>query len=230
MPQRLARTGRRLRQWRGGLLGLACLILSGCNATLLPHKAGASGESSEPRQQVADYLSTDCDDIWSLNGAAAENNPLYWLRGMDCADRLAAARARAEASALAADSWQGAFKRGILLANAKIAPSERRQLVSDTDALSPQIPSRIRPLYQVWRDGQALQLSLSEERLRYSKLQETSDGQLDALRLQQQQLQAELDLTTRKLQNLTDIERQLSSRKPGTDMSHAAASDEDKHE
>ncbi|WP_438442846.1 two-component system QseEF-associated lipoprotein QseG [Kluyvera georgiana] len=230
MPQRLARTGQRLRQWRDGLFGLACVMLSGCNATLLPHNAGASGEVSEPRQQVADYLSTDCDDIWSLSGGTAENNPLYWLRGMDCADRLAAARARAEANSLAADSWQGAFKRGILLANAKIAPAERRQLVSDIDALSPQIPTRIRPLYQVWRDGQALQLSLSEERLRYSKLQETSDGQLDALRLQQQQLQAELDLTTRKLQNLTDIERQLSSRKPGADMSHPAASDEDKHE
>ena len=75
-----------------------------------------------------------------------------------------------------------------------------------------------------------LQLSLAEGRQRYSKLQETSDAQLDALRVQQQQLQAELDLTTRKLQNLTDIERQLSTRKPGADMSHGAASDEDKHD
>ena len=48
--------------------------------------------------------------------------------------------------------------------------------------------------------------------------------------MQQQQLQAELDLTTRKLQNLTDIERQLSSRKPGADMTHGGASDEDKHD
>ncbi|MGL5240645.1 MAG: two-component system QseEF-associated lipoprotein QseG [Kluyvera ascorbata] len=230
MPQLLARTGRRLRRWRSGLIGVACLMLSGCNATLLPHHNGGSGEGNEPRQQVADYQSTDCDDIWSLNGDTAENNPLYWLRGMDCADRLSATRARAEASAQAADRWQGALKRGILLANAKITPAERRQLVGDIDALSSQIPSRIRPLYQVWRDGQALQLSLSEERLRYSKLQETSDGQLDALRQQQQQLQAELELTTRKLQNLTDIERQLSSRKPGADISHPAASDEDKNE
>lgn len=230
MPQFLARTGRRQRLWRGGVLALACLVLSGCNATLLPHQSGANGEGSEPRQQVADYLLTDCEDIWSLSGDAAENNPLYWLRGMDCAERLPAARARAEAGALTADSWQGAFRRGILLANAKVSPAERRRMVNDTDALSTQIPTRIRSLYQVWRDGQALQLSLAEERLRYSKLQETSDGQLDALRQQQQQLQAELDLTTRKLQNLTDIERQLSSRKPGVDLPHAAATDEDNHD
>ena len=35
MPQLLARTGRRLRRWRSGLIGGACLMLSGCNATLL---------------------------------------------------------------------------------------------------------------------------------------------------------------------------------------------------
>ena len=205
-------------------------MLSGCNSTLTPHSLGSSAEGGEPRQQVADYLSTNCDDIWSLDGDTAENNPLYWLRGVDCANRLSAARARAEASPLTTDTWQGALKRGILLANAKITPTERRQVVTAIDNLSPQIPVRIRPLYQLWRDGQVLQLSLSDERQRYSKLQETSDGQLDALRLQQQQLQGELDLTTRKLQNLTDIERQLSTRKPGADMSHGVAADEDKHD
>jgi hypothetical protein len=37
--------------------------------------------------------------------------------------------------------------------------------------------------------------------------------ELDTLR-QQQQFAQQLDTTTRKLENLTDIERQLSSRKP----------------
>lgn len=230
MPQFLTRMGRRQLPWRGGLFGLACLVLSGCHTSLVPHTAGSSSDGNEPRQQVADYLSTDCDDIWALGGDAAENNPLYWLRGMDCADRLPAARARADANALSVESWQGAFKRGILLSNAKITPTERRQVVANIDALSSNIPARIRPLYQIWRNDQTLQLSLADERQRYGKLQETSDAQLDALRVQQQQLQAELDLTTRKLQNLTDIERQLSSRKPGADMTHGGASDEDKHD
>lgn len=230
MRQLLARTGLRQRPWRSGLFGLACLVLSGCNTALTPHNANSSTSENEPHQQVADYLSTDCDDIWSFGGDAAENNPLYWLRSMDCGDRLAAAEARARANQPTAATWQQAFKRGILLSNAKITPGERRRMVNDIDALSAQIPARIRPLYQVWRDAQGLQLSLAEERQRYTKLQESSDTQLDALRLQQQELQAELDLTTRKLQNLTDIERQLSSRKPGADMSHGGASDEDKHD
>ncbi|MGS9064521.1 two-component system QseEF-associated lipoprotein QseG, partial [Salmonella enterica subsp. enterica serovar Infantis] len=68
--------------------------------------------------------------------------------------------------------------------------------------------------YQIWHDGQALQLALSAERQRSSKLQQTSDSELDALRQQQQALHTQLDLTTRKLESLTDLERQLSTRKP----------------
>lgn len=53
---------------------------------------------------------------------------------------------------------------------------------------------------------------LSEERTRYSKLQQSTDSELETLR-QQQVLRNQLNLTTRKLENLTDIERRLSSRK-----------------
>lgn len=70
----------------------------------------------------------------------------------------------------------------------------------------------MRPVYQLWRDGQTLQLQLSEERFRYSKLQQSSDSELDALRQQQESLREQLETTTRKLENLTDIERQLSTR------------------
>ena len=84
------------------------------------------------------------------------------------------------------------------------------------DALSPQIPAQVRPVYQLWRDGQVLQLQLAEERFRYGKLQQSADGELDTLRSQQQYLRAQLETTTRKLENLTDIERQLSTRKPAS--------------
>lgn len=66
---------------------------------------------------------------------------------------------------------------------------------------------------QTWRDRQTLFLALSDERLRYKRLQESSDKQLDTLRVQQSHLQYQLETTTQKLENLTDIERQLSSRK-----------------
>ncbi|MDI5448956.1 hypothetical protein MJL27_27475, partial [Salmonella enterica subsp. enterica serovar Anatum] len=42
--------------------------------------------------------------------------PLYWLRTIDCADRLMPVQSRAEARALTDDNWQNAFRRGILLA------------------------------------------------------------------------------------------------------------------
>ncbi|UYW74066.1 two-component system QseEF-associated lipoprotein QseG [Pseudocitrobacter faecalis] len=197
------------------LSGLSCLALVGCSSGLTPHIGGVSAEKV-PHEQVADYLSTTCDELWTLDGTVAENNPLYWLRGMDCAERLTPTQARAQANQLGDESWSDAFKRGVLLANAKITPSERQLIVSRLDAKSAQIPTRIRPLYQVWRDNQMLQLKLSDQRTRYSKLQETSDAALDELRQQQQALKGELDLTTRKLQNLTDIERQLSSRKPSS--------------
>ena len=100
-----------------------------------------------------------------------------------------------------------------MLADAKITPYERRQLVARIDALSTEIPAQVRPLYQLWRDGQALQLQLAEERQRYGKLQQASDSELDTLRQQHHVLQQQLELTTRMLENLTDIERQLSTRK-----------------
>ena len=115
-----------------------------------------------------------------------------------------------------------------MLADAKITPFERRQLVARIDALSTEIPAQVRPLYQLWRDGQALQLQLAEERQRYSKLQQSSDSELDALRQQHHVLQQQLELTTRKLENLTDIERQLSTRKPAGNFAPDATHESEK--
>lgn len=210
------------------LAGIPCLALAGCVAPGVKHPAGDAPKDKIPTSQIADYLSVECTDIWALQGDATDTNPLYWLRAIDCADRLMPVQSRNEAQALGDEGWQNTFKRGILLANAKITPVERRGNVSRMDALSSHIPAQVRPLYQIWRDGQALQLQLSEERLRYSKLQQTTDSDLDTLRQQHQHLQAQLDLTTRKLENLTDIERQLSTRKPAGNYSPDAAHGGDK--
>ncbi|AGR59860.1 TPA: two-component system QseEF-associated lipoprotein QseG [Salmonella bongori] len=193
---------------------ISCLALTACVPHAAQQRPGGPAQDKLPHYQLADYLPTACADIWSLRGQAVETNPLYWLRAIDCADRLMPVQSRAEARALADDGWQNAFRRGILLADAKITPPERRAMVTRLEALSAQIPAQVRPVYQIWHDGQTLQLALSAERQRYSKLQQTSDSELDALRQQQQALQTQLDLTTRKLENLTDIERQLSTRKP----------------
>ncbi|MDU1272035.1 MAG: two-component system QseEF-associated lipoprotein QseG [Escherichia coli] len=186
------------------LAGLPCLALLGCVQSHNKPAIDTPAEEKIPVYQLADYLSTECSDIWALQGKSTETNPLYWLRAMDCADRLMPAQSRQQA---------------ILLADAKITPYERRQLVARIDALSTEIPAQVRPLYQLWRDGQALQLQLAEERQRYGKLQQASDSELDTLRQQHHVLQQQLELTTRKLENLTDIERQLSTRKPAGNFS-----------
>ena len=182
-------------------LSLPCLLLAGC-VTHAPKSAiSHKQEDKWPQKQ-------------SLSGHDVESNPLFWLRGIDCAQRLAPAEARAQAAMLVDDTWQDAFKRGIVMADARITPVERRANVTRLDTYVINIPSQVRPVYQLWRDGQTLQLQLSEERFRYSKLQQSSDSELDALRQQQESLREQLDTTTRKLENLTDIERQLSTRKP----------------
>ena len=201
------------------LAGLPCLALLGCVQSHNKPAIDTPAEEKIPVYQLADYLSTECSDIWALQGKSTETNPLYWLRAMDCADRLMAAQSRQQARQYDDGSWQNTFKQGILLADAKITPYERRQLVARIDALSTEIPAQVRPLYQLWRDGQALQLQLAEERQRYSKLQQSSDSELDTLRQQHHVLQQQLELTTRKLENLTDIERQLSTRKPAGNFS-----------
>jgi TolA-binding protein len=76
-----------------------------------------------------------------------------------------------------------------------------------------EFPSSLRPLLQLWRQQQVLQITLFDEKARYQHLQESSDSQIDQLRQSQIRLQAQLQDTSRKLENLTDIERQLSSRK-----------------
>lgn len=192
---------------------LAPFLLAGCAEGPVHSMIHQNHQPGLPEQQLADFFSTDCADIWRLNGAGIDSNPLYWLRGMECAGRLGPAEARAEARAWPDDTWQETFKRGILLANAKITPIERRRFFTRLDEMSTQVPARVRPLFQVWRDGQAAQLQLSEARGRYSKLQQSTDLELDTLREQQQRLRSQLELTTRKLENLTDIERQLSTRK-----------------
>ena len=184
------------------LAGLPCLALLGCVQSHNKPAIDTPAEEKIPVYQLADYLSTECSDIWALQGKSTET-----------------AQSRQQARQYDDGSWQNTFKQGILLADAKITPYERRQLVARIEALSTEIPAQVRPLYQLWRDGQALQLQLAEERQRYSKLQQSSDSELDTLRQQHHVLQQQLELTTRKLENLTDIERQLSTRKPAGNFS-----------
>ncbi|MTD28526.1 two-component system QseEF-associated lipoprotein QseG [Erwinia sorbitola] len=168
---------------------------------------------SEPDVKIVDYQLVSCQHIWAFDDVAATGNPLYWLRTIDCGVRLSPADARAEARRWPLDDWQSAFKQAVLLNNGNVTPVERRQYLSRLDGYSYDYPASVRPLMMLWREGQGSLLQLSEERTRYAHLQESSDGQLDALRQHQIVLKNELAITRRKLDTLTDIERRLSSRR-----------------
>ncbi|QHM72077.1 two-component system QseEF-associated lipoprotein QseG [Mixta intestinalis] len=205
-----------------GLVLLSVLLLGACQSptrSVLPRQAASL---PEPEIKLVDYLAVDCERVWQIDDDKSIKNPLYWLRAMDCAARLSPVTARAEAHNWPPTRWQNSFKQGILLDNGKVTPVERRKYVAQLDSFSVDFPASVRPLLQLWRANQAAQLNLSETRTRYHHLQQTSDSQLDALRQKQGRLTYELAETRRKLATLTDIERQLSSRKSSdvSDGSH----------
>ncbi len=65
-----------------------------------------------------------------------------------------------------------AFRRGIYWRSVKITLAERRAIVTRLARLSAQIPAQVPPVYQIWHDGQALQLAPSAERRVIAKLQQ----------------------------------------------------------
>ncbi|MEH2922340.1 two-component system QseEF-associated lipoprotein QseG [Samsonia erythrinae] len=192
---------------------VSSVVLGACHHHVNSGIALLDTEGAPPKEQVADFRVAQCEHLWEVDDRDSMNNALYWLRAMDCAGRLTPFQAREEAEQAAGEGWENAFKQGILLDNAGITQAERRQVLEQMNLHRLAFPAALRPLIQTWRDKQTLFLALSDERLRYKRLQESSDKQLDALRAQLNLLQYQLETTTQKLENLTDIERQLSSRK-----------------
>lgn len=205
---------------------LSSMMLGGCASSSVTSTAQpANGNVVVPEARLVDYLTTHCGDIWRIENSAAVSNPLYWMRSIDCAERLSPAEARAEAHRWPVDSWARALKQGVLMANGNVTPLERRDYINVLDGYSEQFPPNLRPLIQLWRGNQVAQLDLSAMRSRYAHLQQNSDAQSDSLRQQQIKLRQQLSDTQRKLERLTDIERQLSSRKTSDmpDGSHGTA-------
>ncbi|WP_291970224.1 two-component system QseEF-associated lipoprotein QseG [Candidatus Symbiopectobacterium sp.] len=211
---------------RGAVLALLAL-LAGCVDTTHHRIAIRYVENVTPREQVSDYRLTQCDSLWHIDDRDAVNNALYWLRAMGCAERLTPQQAREVAQTLGSTTWNQAFKQSILLDQVKITPAERRQALDRLNGFQTDFPAVLRPLLQTWQDKQTFWLALTDERIRTQRLQEANDKQLEAMRVQQSNLQYQLDVTTRKLENLTDIERQLSTRKAmSSELPEPAASHE----
>ncbi|EPH0543596.1 two-component system QseEF-associated lipoprotein QseG [Serratia marcescens] len=204
--------GKRPIGWLGAVFFMP-LLLAGCVDRAVSGGLNAQQQEAIPDTKVIDYRTAACDTLWQLDDKDALDNALYWLRAMDCADRIGSTQARALAKTVPGDSWSGVFKQSILLGSAQPTSGERRQMIDRINSYRMEFPGSLRPLTQLWRQQQMLQITLFDEKARYQHLQESSDSQIDSLRQSQARLQSQLQDTSRKLENLTDIERQLSSRK-----------------
>lgn len=166
-----------------------------------------------PDQQVIDFRVAACETLWDLEGKESIENALYWLRAIDCADRLGPAEAQRLGQSMVVDSWESAFRQSILLSSADPTPAGRRQLLTRVNQYRAEMPGSLRPLVQLWRERQNLEIVLNEERAKAQRAQEANASQIAALHQAQALLQDKLSDTQQKLENLTDIERRLSSRK-----------------
>ncbi|ADW72644.1 MULTISPECIES: two-component system QseEF-associated lipoprotein QseG [Rahnella] len=190
------------------------LVLAGC----APHSASNPyyqqvSDQVVPDSKVIDFRIAPCETLWALDDSDALTNSLYWLRAMDCADRMSDAQARYQAQQIPATSWEQVFKQSILLAGADPDQQQRRALLAKVSEYRGQMPGSIRPLVQLWRERQNLQVVLGDEKARNARQQVMNEEKLQTMIAGQQVLENNLADTRRKLENLTDIERQLSSRK-----------------
>ncbi|PHM46258.1 membrane protein [Xenorhabdus mauleonii] len=211
-------------RFRAVLLLLVPSLLVGCAKTEGVGNLTTIAQSILPEQTVTDYRLKDCDLIWDMSKPATMENGLYWLRFTDCTDRLSSADAREMAKYFALATWPQVFKQSILMNRASPTLVERRRIIENINRYSAQFPVSLRPLLQLWREQQYLKINLAEERIKFQRFQLDSDNKIDRLKDTRARLEYELRLISRKLENLTDIERQLSSRKQ--DQSNVAPPDD----
>lgn len=192
----------------------APLVLAGC----VPHSDNNHyyqqvSDQIVPDSKVIDFRIAPCETLWALDDSDAMTNSLYWLRAMDCADRMSDAQARYQAQQIPATQWERVFKQSILLSGADPDQQQRRALLAKVSEYRGQMPGSIRPLVQLWRERQNLQVVLGDEKARNARQQALNEEKIQTLTAGQQVLENNLTDMRRKLENLTDIERQLSSRK-----------------
>ncbi|MBS9435977.1 two-component system QseEF-associated lipoprotein QseG [Photorhabdus noenieputensis] len=209
------------------LLIFVVFLLAGCVKNPVNNNLTTVAQMVIPEQRVTDYRIAECELMWDLETPPSIENALYWLRLMDCSDRLTSARARNMAKYTLPVTWDTAFKQSILLNSAGPTLSERRKMVENFNKYRLKFPDSLRALLQLWREQQVQKIAVAEERARFQKLQADTDNKLDRLRESRARLEFELQETSRKLENLTDIERQLSSRKQN--QGSAGSDNSDKH-
>ncbi|MFV9997074.1 MAG: two-component system QseEF-associated lipoprotein QseG [Arsenophonus endosymbiont of Dermacentor nuttalli] len=196
-------------------------LLIACSKSHHPLPLDMINESVPIEERITDYRYVSCEKIWNIDSANAADNPLYWLRMIDCANRLNKEQALIMAKTIQLINWENVFRHSILLDVAEPTTVARRKMIDDLNIYSLQFPSPVRPLLELWSESQIQIINNEEANAKYLRLQQESDNKLDRLVEQNAHLTYELNVVSRKLENLTDIERQLSSRKQEQAVSNA---------
>ncbi|MCD1124646.1 hypothetical protein LPW36_01120 [Jinshanibacter sp. LJY008] len=190
------------------------VMLAGCSYQPFTENVLGEIRYETPNRKVSDYSRVSCDgNIWKAQDSETYANSLYWLRLITCSQSFPASRAQAQSAEYETTTWDGVMKRAVLLSRVEINNSERRRSLEQLKNFRAMYPDTVYSLVQLWTDEQSMELSLSDERVRHQRQKENNDTQMDVLRAQLQETKHQLNEMTRKLENLTDIERQLSTRK-----------------
>lgn len=188
------------------------LVLSGCTPKSLTEAQEPEPEIPVVKQKTIDYRWAECKTLSSFYDEGI-NNALYWLRAIECTNRIMTTEAQRQANSVVVIGWDDAFYKSILLERAGMTIADRRTQLVLLESYKLQFPSSMRVLLSTWIENQTLILSLAEEKNRYRRLTTETDNRIDALRKENNALQHELSVTLKKLESLTQIERQLSNRK-----------------
>ncbi|QIG07488.1 two-component system QseEF-associated lipoprotein QseG [Proteus sp. ZN5] len=188
------------------------LVLSGCTPKSLTEAQELEPEIPVVKQKTIDYRWAECKTLSSFYDEGI-NNALYWLRAIECTNRIMTTEAQRQANSVVVTGWDDAFYKSILLERAGMTIADRRTQLVLLESYKLQFPSSMRVLLSTWIENQTLILSLAEEKNRYRRLTTETDNRIDVLRKENSALQHELNVTLKKLESLTQIERQLSNRK-----------------
>ncbi|MCT6517072.1 MULTISPECIES: two-component system QseEF-associated lipoprotein QseG [Enterobacterales] len=193
------------------------LVLSGCTPKSLTETQEPEQEIPVVKQKTIDYRWAECKTLSSFYDEGI-NNALYWLRVIECTNRIMTTEAQRQASSVVVTGWDDAFYKSILLERAGMTIADRRTQLVLLESYKLQFPSSMRTLLSTWIENQTLILSLAEEKSRYRRLTTDTDNRIDTLRKENSVLQHELNVTLKKLESLTQIERQLSNRKQSSSV------------
>ncbi|MDK7225514.1 two-component system QseEF-associated lipoprotein QseG, partial [Proteus mirabilis] len=177
------------------------MFLAGCAQKSLTETANIEPETPVVKQKTIDYRWAECKTLAAFYHEGL-NNPLFWLRTIECTQRIMSTEAQRQASSVIVAGWDGAFYKSILLERAGMTVAERRAQLVLLESYQLQFPSSMRVLLSTWIENQTLTLALADEKNRNRRFVTETENKMDLLKKQNNALEHELNTTRKKLESL----------------------------